>query len=152
MLNIKVDWDLRFLSVEEKVNGNPLLPFITYSCNGITSRGINMAATLPDNLTGTLTFIPKDSFGLPAKIDGLPTYTSSDETILTVTAHTDGTAVVAPANPPKLGTAQVTVSADADLGSGVKTITGLIEIEVVAGEAVSLDVGFQLNTPPAPAP
>jgi hypothetical protein len=57
--------------------------------------------------------------GNPAKIDGLPTWASSDPSIITV---------------------QVTVSADADLGEGTRLITGVLDIEVRAAEAVSANI------------
>jgi len=46
-----------------------------------------------------------------------------------------------------LGTAQINVTADADLGSGVTTINGVLDVQVVAGQAV----GFTIQTsPPVP--
>jgi hypothetical protein len=56
---------------------------------------------------------------------------SSDPAILEVTDNGDGTAKVKAVGP--VGTAQVQVSADADLGEGVKTVTGVADVEVVAG-------------------
>ena len=35
---------------------------------------------------------------------------------------------------------QISVSADADLGDGVRTLTGFLDLEIVSGEAVSLGV------------
>ena len=66
-----------------------------------------------------------DSKGRPAKVDGVPVWASSDETVLTVAAAADGMSAdietVAP------GVARITVTADADLGPGVSTITGVSE-------------------------
>ena len=35
---------------------------------------------------------------------------------------------------------QISVSADADLGDGVRTLTGTLDLEIVSGEAVTLSV------------
>jgi hypothetical protein len=65
----------------------------------------------------------------PAKVDGVPVWASSDETVLTVTPTADGMgAAIEPVAP---GTARVTVTADADLGEGVKEITGVTDDIVV---------------------
>ena len=41
-----------------------------------------------------------------------------------------------------VGTAQISVTADADLGSGVVTLLGLGVIEVIAGQAVTATINF----------
>lgn len=64
--------------------------------------------------------------GQPASVDGAPVWASSDATVLTVVAAADGMSAdvlaVAPGGP-----ARITVTADADLGPGVTTITGVSE-------------------------
>ena len=82
--------------------------------------------------------------GNPANVDGTPTWASSDPAIVTVTPSEDGRSAVATTVGP-LGTAQVTVSADADLGEGVKLVTGVLDIEVRPAEAVS--AGIVAGTP-----
>ena len=74
--------------------------------------------------------------GNPAKVDGAPVWSSSDETILKVTAAEDGMSASVEAVGP-VGTAQVVVKADADLGEGVKEISGVLDVEVLASEAVA---------------
>jgi hypothetical protein len=76
----------------------------------------------------------QDSVGNPATVEGAPTWTSDNETVLTLTPSADGlSAVVSAAGP--VGTAQISVSADADLGAGTTTITGVLDVEVIAGDA-----------------
>ena len=58
----------------------------------------------------------------------------------------DGTSAYAIAAGP-LGTCQVSVTADADLGEGVVTITGVLDLEVVGSQATSFVI-----TPGAPEP
>ena len=45
-----------------------------------------------------------------------------------------------------LGTATVTVSADADLGDGVTSLTGTLEVEVIASQAADLNVSVGTPT------
>lgn len=78
-----------------------------------------------------------DKKGNPASVEGVPEWASSDDTILTVEAAADGLSAVAKAAGP-LGTAQVSVTADADLGTGVTSIIGTQDVEVVAGAAVAI--------------
>ena len=84
---------------------------------------------------------PKDAAGNPAPVDGIPVWASSDTAVITVTAAPDGMSAVVEAVGP-LGTAQVSVSADADTGEGVTTITALVDIEVLASEATALGITF----------
>lgn len=93
---------------------------------------------LTDTQKVNLSISPVDAKGKPAKIDGVPSWTSSDETILSLVPAADGLSAVAVAGDP--GHAQVSVTADADLGEGVTGITGTLEVDVEAGEAVSLNI------------
>jgi len=89
-----------------------------------------------------------DASGNPAQVDGPTTWASSDPTTVSVTADgtdstkSSGTGLV-------VGTAQITASVDADLGSGVRTITAMGDITVIAGEAVAGTITFTVN-PPSP--
>lgn len=72
--------------------------------------------------------------GDPAPVDGVPVWASSDETVLTVTAADDGMSAVVDTVAP--GTARISVMADADLGEGTRTITGVSEdVNVTLGDA-----------------
>ncbi len=63
--------------------------------------------------------------GNPAAVDGIPVWASSDATVLAVTPSDDGMSAVVDTVAP--GTARITVTADADLGPGTTTITGVSE-------------------------
>lgn len=80
-----------------------------------------------------------DRNGNPAQVQGAPVWAVSDANVLSVTASEDGMSAVVD-TVGALGTAQVSVSADADLGDGVKTLVGTLDIEVHAGEAVVANV------------
>lgn len=90
-----------------------------------------------------------DSRGRPAAVDGVPVWASSDDTVLSVVPAADGlSAVVASVAP---GVARVTVQADADLGAGVVTITGVSEdVNVTNGSIASvmtLSLGAAVDKP-----
>lgn len=77
--------------------------------------------------------------GNPARIDGVPRWSSSDSSVVKVTPDSTGMKAVISAVGP-IGTAQISIAADADMGSGVREIFQLQEIEVVAAEATTLSV------------
>lgn len=103
-----------------------------------------------------LSFSAKDKYGNDAGIDGTPTWSSSDESKVTVTTGADGKSATAVAVGP-VGTAQVSVRADADIGDGAREVVGVLDIEVIAGEAsiVALSAGTAEAKPaaePVPEP
>ncbi len=105
-----------------------------------------MSLTLLDTQKVPLSIAPVDAVGNPAPVDGIPEWTVSDSAVLAIEVADDGmSALVTTVGP--LGDAQVNVSADADLGEGVTTLTGLLDISVIASEAVSL--GISAGTPEA---
>lgn len=87
---------------------------------------------------------PEDADGNPARIDGIPVWNVSDAAIGTLAAAPDGFSCYF-LTTGVMGTVQVSVSADADLGAGVRHISRTLDIMVEAGEAVSL--GIRVGTP-----
>lgn len=83
---------------------------------------------------------PVDKFGNPAAIDGLPVWGTNEPDKLDVVVAGDGMSAVISAKGP-MGTAQVTVTGDADLGEGRKEIVGVLDFNLLAGEAT----GFAFN-------
>lgn len=80
-----------------------------------------------------------DAKGNAAKVDGAPVWAVSDEALATLDVAADGlSAVVKPVGP--LGSFKLQVKADADLGEGVKEILGELDIEVIGGEAVAVNI------------
>lgn len=104
----------------------------------IPVRGVLMLI-LTDSQKVALTFAPKDKRGNPAEVQGPPVWTSSDESVVGLQVADDGLSATAVAAGP-IGVAQVSVAADADLGDGVSTITGLLDIQTVAGTATTIDI------------
>ena len=74
----------------------------------------------------------------PAKVDGIPVWASSNDTVLMVEVDADGMGgmpkIVAPSPLDGDGNpipTRITVSADADRGAGIKTITGVSKDVIV---------------------
>jgi len=91
------------------------------------------------NQTLPLSISIKDKFGNDAKVDGAPSWALSDPSLGALTVAADGlSASLAPAG--AVGAFKVQVSADADLGEGVKSILGELDVELLAGDAEVLSI------------
>lgn len=101
---------------------------------------------LKDNEKVTGIVNPLSAAGNPAPVDGVPVWASSDPAIVTVEAAPDGLSAVVSAVGP-LGTAQVSVQADADMGTGVKAIVGVGDVQVVASDATTVAITFGTPEP-----
>lgn len=93
---------------------------------------------LTDTQQVDLAIKPLDKKGNPAQVDGTPVWASSNPDVVSVVPSADGLSAVAKAG--NIGTSQVSVTADADLGPGVTTISGVLQIDVAGGQAVSLGI------------
>lgn len=103
-----------------------------------------VAIVLQNDQQVRLSIAPLDRAGQPARVDGTPSWTSSDPALCTVTPEGDGMAAMAVTVGP-VGVVQITVAADADLGSGVQTLSEIATLSVVGGQAVTL--GMLAGTP-----
>ncbi len=119
----------------------PAVGFVfTVNLEGQITEGVS-TFTMTNSQQLTATIQPVDKKGQPAPVDGIPVWASSDETIVTVVAAADGlSAIVAAVGP--LGAAKVSVTADADLGAGVASIFGTLDVSISQGQAV----GFKIST------
>ena len=78
-----------------------------------------------------------DAKGNPASFDGPATFETTDPTIVSLGNVTPTSCdLVAGA----VGTAQIRATVDADLGAGVRPLVGILDIEVLAAEAVTLEL------------
>ena len=96
-----------------------------------------------------------DAGGNPAKVDGPVQWVSSDTNLVTVAVDSQDSTIVMVTPVGKLGQVQVTATADADLGSGVRSLITTSDIDVVAGEAVAgtiQPIGDQEPIAPHPEP
>jgi hypothetical protein len=81
--------------------------------------------------------------GSPAPIEGTPVWTTSQSGIIDLVVDPDGKGALAKSVAP--GTVQVTVTADADLTTGTRPISGVIALEVMEAAAEQVDI---TNDPP----
>jgi hypothetical protein len=116
---------------------------LTVTLNGVvlTFKG-DFAMILPidKKLVGcTVSYV--DAAGNAAIVDGAPVWATDRPDLLVVTAAVDGMSCdISPVGP--LGSAQVTVTADADMGDGMRELITLGTIDCVAGEAVGGTINF----------
>jgi hypothetical protein len=103
----------------------------------VTARGDDMAYKLPNDMVVRCQVSYVDAKGNPAQVDGEVTWDSSNQTIATVKVDSGDSSqvVVTPAG--NIGQAQISATADADLGEGTTELITTMDIEVVAGSAVA---------------
>lgn len=91
----------------------------------------------------------KDAAGFQAKVDGKPAWAVSDSTKAILVVAEDG--MSAEVQGVDVGSFMLSLSADADLGEGIKPILGSLAFDVTAGEAVSVElVAEEIVEAPAP--
>jgi len=96
-----------------------------------------MAYTLMVDYGLNVTVAYTDKYGNPAQVDGDVVWASSDDNIATVEADGTNSLNATVKAQTKTGQAQITATADADLGEGVRNLVTLMDVTVVAGEAVA---------------
>jgi hypothetical protein len=80
-----------------------------------------------------------DKFGNTAPVDGVPQWALSNPGLGSLVVAADGmSAEMTPTGP--LGSFLIQVSADADMGSGVTPIFGELPIDLIGGDAVSIQI------------
>lgn len=96
-----------------------------------------------------ISFAAKDAKGNPASVDGKPAWALTDDKLGSLAVADDGmSAVFSPAGP--VGSLKVQASADADLGEGVQTIQGELQIDLIGGDAVTVELSAgEPQDPPA---
>lgn len=75
-----------------------------------------------------------DKKGNPAPVDGIPEWLVDNPAVLALSPAADGRSCVVAAVGP-LGTARVSMVADADMTTGTRQIVGVLDFEIVAGDA-----------------
>lgn len=87
---------------------------------------------------------PADEYGNPAPVDGVPVWSLSDPSLITLELEPDGMSGYAITVGP-VGTCTLTVTADADMGPGVVPISGNLDLIVVQSQATF--IGFSTDAP-----
>lgn len=116
-------------------DGSGCIVTLTYRDLTVTAKGDTMAYTLASGTQIHLKVSYVDAAGNPAAVDGAVRWDSSNPTIAAVTAESDTTALVKAVGP--TGQAQITATADADLGAGTTELVTPMDMTVAAGEAVA---------------
>ena|SRR5215475_3795122 len=115
-------------------------------------EGDLMAITITDSQQFVLAAQGVDKKGKPTELDGAVAFISSDPNLLVATPidNLSATITVGPLTGVTLPvTAQITAEGDADLGAGVVPVLGVLDVTIVAGQAVniSLTPGTPTETP-----
>jgi hypothetical protein len=111
---------------------------VTARFGQFTATGVgDMAYTLPVGMQVEAQVAYVDAGGNAAAVDGEVAWASSDATIASVTVDANDSTIVTIGAVGAVGNAQVTATADADIGAGTKSLVTLLDITVVAGEAVA---------------
>lgn len=104
---------------------------------GLKRKVTNMLLKVNQNLPLSVEF--KDAQGNPAKVDGAPQWAVTAPDLADLEVAEDGlSAVLKPKG--QLGSLVVQVTADADLGEGVKSILGELPVDLLSGEAVLVSI------------
>jgi hypothetical protein len=147
---VHVDWDIHRLILLD--SASPRRPHLRWTVrfpqlfsNPVT--GETMALTLSSIQSANLSVQPYDAKENVAVLDGPVVWSSTDPTILDVTAGADELSATAVAG--KVGHAQVLATADARLGPDVVLLVGTLEVDVIAAEAVTLNITAVPMTSPA---
>ena len=127
---------LRFVVAAEESRAGAYFT-IRYRDFVLTAKGNGMAYKLAAGNQVTVKVSYVDANGNPATVDGDVRWDSSDSSIVEVDVDAADSAQALVQATGKTGQVQVTATADADLGGGVREIITPMDVEVVAGEAVS---------------
>lgn len=104
-------------------------------------RKVTHLANLKITQKAELSVSIKDRAGNPAQVDGAPVWSLTDPSLGDLVAAADGlSATLTPKGP--LGSCEIQVNADADLGEGVKTILGSLPVDFVAGDAETIEIAL----------
>jgi hypothetical protein len=110
---------------------------IRYGGLTLTAWGDAMAYKLPNDKVIGVQVAYVDSKGNPAEVDSDVTWDTSDPEIATVEIDTGDSTMAKVVPSGKVGQVQVTATADADLGEGVRELVTTMDVEIIAGEAVA---------------
>ena len=114
--------------------------FVFRWATGIQSYVEGLMARITTEQQVSVSVAPKTAAGRPAAIDGDVQFSSSDESVATVTSTGPTSALVKAVGP---GVAQIVAAFDADLDEGeVREITASGAIEVVGAEAETAEITF----------
>jgi hypothetical protein len=110
---------------------------VTYQRFTIIMKGDYFMYTLPVNQAVKMQVTYVDAENNPATVDGPVAWASSDTSLATLTVDSADSSIVTVIPVGGVGQVQITATADADLGQGVRQLITVCEIQLAAGEAVA---------------
>lgn len=124
----------------------------TFKQGEFITEGENLMNTMQAGTAARLSVKWTDTYGNDAKVDGPTEWQSSDNQTASVDVAVDDPKALSAtvrSNGP-IGPVQIQATADADLGSGMQTITATCDINVIAGEASGGEIDFESGSTPQP--
>ncbi|MFM7013145.1 MAG: hypothetical protein ACKO0Z_28075 [Betaproteobacteria bacterium] len=85
-----------------------------------------------------ISVVAKDAYGNVAKLDGALQWENTNPEVAAMTVAEDGMSAVIDFSD-LAGTTQINFKGDADMGEGVIEVTGLVDFEVLPGNATVLE-------------
>jgi hypothetical protein len=144
-------WGLRIVPIigpvsEQQRPPTPTPWFYKWPTMGEIMAGVKMSDSQQCNVTVTFA----DRRGNPASVDGVPEWSTDNTDVLALEPSGDGKSCLVKAVGP-LGTATVTMKADADMGQGSTPVIGTLDFEITGGAAtvVKLEPGTPAEQPDA---
>jgi len=116
---------------------------VTFFINGIKIKGNTTMVSMSYSQKVTVEIQAVDSNGNPAQVEaGSINVSSSNPEVCSIVrdAENENRFDIYGSNNGTVGVAQIDISADADLGEGVSTITGFIGVEITPKQAVGLGI------------
>jgi hypothetical protein len=131
---------LFILRVAEQAGPPPATPQYRLWPLPMGERPVAAKMSATQQCTVTVTF--QDAHGNPARVDGVPSWFTDNSDVLSLQPTLDGMSCTASARGP-IGTARLTLNADADVGAGVEPLLGTLDFNITGGKAtvVQLDAG-----------
>lgn len=115
-----------------------------------TAWGDRHMYQLPSAMQIVVAVAYEDAAGNPAAVDGDIVWTTSDAAIATAAVDPADSSRCTVAAVGPAGSAQIVATADADLGSGVRELVTLLDLSVIAGEAVAGTIVVTGDPTPVP--
>jgi hypothetical protein len=98
-----------------------------------------MALILTDEQECELAVEFKTAAGNAGRVDGIPSWSVSNPGVVTIVVSDDGLEALVKTTG-ALGESQVSVSADADLGAGVRAVSAVLDVTVQSAEVVTAGI------------
>ena len=137
-LNLDVDWEKQQICLKVPKSGVVRWNLELYP-NIFVIGDEKMAITITSTQKVSAAVQAVDSRGNPALVEDI-VWSVNDENVLDIFVDEEDPTNMEIFAVGPLGNAQVTVVADADLGEGVVTLQGILDVTVVSGQAVALEI------------